>query len=1208
MKNIFLILLLPFLSVGQSLTENFVKQTIYKIPIATSYEAYSTPSINKTETVIYYDGLGRPIQQVAHAQSNTGKDIVTHIEYDTFGRMQKEFLPFIATVTASLNIKNNEVASFYGSNNASLTGNPNFEVTQFPYSQKQFEASPLNRVLKQAAPGDAWNMGSGKEIKFDYQTNTANDVKLYRVTNTWNATLEVYDIALSQTGNFVENQLYKTITFDENSPGGTSKIGRTEEYKDKEGKIILKRTFADIFINGVVVESAAKHETYYVYDSFGNLTYVIPPLVTSATSQLDGLCYQYKYDYLNRLVEKKLPGKQWEYIVYDKLDRVVATGPAYNPYGGSDTSKGWLLTKYDVFNRPVYTAWYNAAVANSANRKTLQDTYNNATVFSESKTTSATTINGIATKYTNQVSPSAFVVLTVNYYDNYDYPNAPTIPAQVEGQNTQSTNLKGMPTGSWVRVLDAAGSTSNELSYTVYDTRYRPIRSYTKNYLGGYSQVDTKLDWPGKTLYTVTSHKRTASGQLFTVKERFTYTAQDRLLKHTHEIVGALPEQLLTLNTYDELGQLIAKNVGGTDVTGTQAIQKVNYKYNIRGWLTAINDVNNLMPSATERDLFAFKINYNQKENGTAGLFNGNISETLWRTSADNTKRKYAYNYDNINRLLEANYSKPEVQNTLDNYLEKLSYDKAGNILTLERNGNLDPSGGTPVNQIDNLEYSYHPENKNQLLKVNDLNPSPQGFNQANDVASGDVDGNNADHTDDFTYDLNGNMKSDTNKGIEDITYNHLNLPIKINFGAKGNIYYLYNAIGGKVKKVVEDNVAHITTTTDYLSGFQYLNTELQFFPHAEGYVHYTKPLAAQGGENTALGSFNYVFNYTDHLGNVRLSYARDPLVRNRIKILEENHYYAFGLKHKNYNVEHLDFDQFPETGVEIVPAPAVANASYNYKYNGKELQEELGLNFYDYGARNYDPSLGRWMNIDPLAEKSRRWSPYTYCYNNPIVFVDPDGMFANPGDFYSQQGEKVGSDGKKDGKIYVLTDKNEVNAAKNATKKGLLFSKSDVKSEIELPSSHIRQEMGEAVDKSNNPSEVAGDETGGMHEEGGYYGTNANGDEIVIDAQPGDAFEPGDAGAGVNVLKPGEQYEGQEGWRAKDNIVGTFHVHPKGDGKTRFVQEPSGADVRNSKSRFDSGMKGNHFVLGAGNNTVSIYKNGKVTATFPLDSFINLK
>nr|WP_255680940.1 RHS repeat-associated core domain-containing protein [Flavobacterium sp. F-65] len=138
----------------------------------------------------------------------------------------------------------------------------------------------------------------------------------------------------------------------------------------------------------------------------------------------------------------------------------------------------------------------------------------------------------------------------------------------------------------------------------------------------------------------------------------------------------------------------------------------------------------------------------------------------------------------------------------------------------------------------------------------------------------------------------------------------------------------------------------------------------MQYFPTTEGYVNNT---FTNGGN-----SYNYVFNYTDHLGIIRVSYKKNS--QNVLEILEENNYYPFGLKHERYNTDNKQ-------------------PNYKYRYNGKELQDELGLNFYDYGARNYDPAIGRWMNIDPLTEKMRRHSPYNYAFNNPIYFIDPDGM-----------------------------------------------------------------------------------------------------------------------------------------------------------------------------------------------------------------------
>ena len=109
----------------------------------------------------------------------------------------------------------------------------------------------------------------------------------------------------------------------------------------------------------------------------------------------------------------------------------------------------------------------------------------------------------------------------------------------------------------------------------------------------------------------------------------------------------------------------------------------------------------------------------------------------------------------------------------------------------------------------------------------------------------------------------------------------------------------------------------------------------------------------------------------------MRLSYSRNSSGEG-VTIRDVNSYYPFGLNHY--------------LGISVsVPVSAFSpSATYkNYKYNGKELQE---TGMYDYGARFYMPDIGRWGVIDPLAETSRRWTTYNYAYNNPIMFVDPDG------------------------------------------------------------------------------------------------------------------------------------------------------------------------------------------------------------------------
>ncbi|MGB7499174.1 MAG: RHS repeat-associated core domain-containing protein [Moheibacter sp.] len=251
----------------------------------------------------------------------------------------------------------------------------------------------------------------------------------------------------------------------------------------------------------------------------------------------------------------------------------------------------------------------------------------------------------------------------------------------------------------------------------------------------------------------------------------------------------------------------------------------------------------------------------------------------------------------------------------------------------------------------------------------------------SNQKTGGFKDGNTNPALDDYAYDLNGNMTLDRNKGITNIVYNHLNLPVEIQWNSTKKIEYLYNAAGGKVQKKVTNGTN--IKTTDYLDGFQYNQQVLEFFPHAEGYVKATN-FSLGGNPNYA---FNYVYNYTDHLGNVRLSYAKDPQTGN-LKILDESHYYPFGLKHQEYQAN--GFTTNPIQGVIIAP---VANNPFKYKFQNQELQDEFGLNWYSFKWRNYMPDIGRFFNIDPLSDSYAYQSVYNFSENKVIAGVELEGL-----------------------------------------------------------------------------------------------------------------------------------------------------------------------------------------------------------------------
>ncbi len=861
-----------------------------------------------SESIQYFDGLGRGIQQVAVKASPAGSDIIKPIVYDDYGRQKIDYLAYAInqdgrnTQGAYRSDAENEIKTYYNTFYGSTDGD-------YPFAEKEFDNSPLNRVMKQGAPGAAWQLTGGNPVSFEYATNTAEEVGLYKVDANG---------SLNKNGSYNAASLYKNTITDENG-------NITTEYKDKQGQVVMKK--------------AGANQTHYVYDDFGLLRYVISPKASTALNAQSGnignsndnqtikdLCYYYEYDSRKRMALKKLPGAEPVYMVYNKRDQLVLTQD-----GNLRNDNDWLFTKYDVLNRPVIIGKYHHT--SSINQTDMQTEVNTNSVYFEN--TSLTEEHG----YTNKAFPTtATQTYSVMYYDNYDYIKQLSSynllykhkADEIDFIYPQTDTVKGQQTAVKTMVLNndniAPLTDTVLISVMYYDEYYRLIQTISDNHLGGLDITSNQINFAGELLLTKQNHQTPNDTAI--IQQILEYDHASRLIATKH-LINEQDTVVLNQLTYDELGLLKEKALHGD---GSGFAQEVNHNYNIRGWLTGINNADNLGD-----DLFAMKLDYN---NGSNPQHNGNIAAIDW-VSKDQSLSQYDFTYDNINRLTAATYAGTGDHNTT------YAYDANGNITNLIRNGQISDS---TYGIIDNLTYDY--DGTNQLQSVNDQTASQYQANGFSDNASfGSAE---------YTYDVNGNMIGDLNKSLSVAQYNNLNLPQQINISnnnASNEINYIYNAAGVKLHKQTKTD-HNIGKTTDYVGNIIYEDNEIKYILTGEG------RLLPKGD-----GTYEYQYYLKDHLGNTRILFDENNAV------LQNDSYYPFGMTMK---------------GLAYTSATTAKN---NYLYNGKELQNDFELDWYDYGARFYDAQIGRWHVMDPLMEKYLNISPYAYAGNNPINIIDPDGM-----------------------------------------------------------------------------------------------------------------------------------------------------------------------------------------------------------------------
>jgi RHS repeat-associated protein len=916
-----------------------------------------TTNDGSLDTYQYYDELGRLYEEVEVEITPRHSNLFKLIEYDGIGRKQSVWLPAV---------DNSMVLPKQQYPNQAVSTN----VDGKPFSRTYYDGSPLNREVGIEESGVAW---IGHRQSKDYLHNSLVfplNCQDYYVTVSGE---------LACRGNYAADRLLVEKETDEDAHV-------TYVFRDVQDRIILQRS---------ILGDNTSADTYYVYDYRGDLRFVLQPEFQN-TSDQDLYTFQYTYDSHHQVIEKKLPGAEPVVYAYDKAHQLIFS------QDGNQRLKGeWTFVLNDCFGR--------LAVKGTC-QEPLPDISEQSLFVSYDGSGSC-----------GYAIPSTFVnvsLQTVCYYDDYSFRQLETtslsnmlMPMSLPDYDDFTDMTRGLLTGQRDYLMPSATPSYIVKAY-YYDDRCRIVQTHSTNHLGGADAEFLDLSFTGKPLKRKRMTAAGLSYQPLSVTEEYVYTYDhaDRLITTTHSLNGATPVVLVS-NEYDDIGRLKSNKPRNSNALKTQ------YTYNVRSW-----------PKTISSPLFSETLYY---EDGTTPCWNGNISSMTW--NADSILRRYNFQYDGLSRLTQADYQEQAGLNAR-RFATNYTYDRHGNLTSINRSGwtmslpiamspsllsvQALPESSSLLQEVygtvDSLTATY---NGNQLLAVSNAVTTPpmstNGHANFVDGASASVE---------YAYDANGNLIQDLNKGLSAITYNAQNLPDSAVFSSGCKINYVYSADGVKrqvtyttpassIVTPIHFSAADITAgvqgglfpggggiispvvpitdivkTFDYCGNAIYEDKVLTTLLFDGGYVSYTKT----GIGIHATYTPTYHFYMKDHLGSNRVVASATGEAE------QVNHYYPYGSTF---------YGEKP--------------SNQRFKYCGKELDKMHGLNWYDSNARYYDHVLGRFHQIDPLAEKYYAWSPYAYCHNNPVILVDPDGR----DDYYTSSGMYIGTNSAKTDYIYISDD-----------------------------------------------------------------------------------------------------------------------------------------------------------------------------------------